>query len=78
MCNHTAVAKAIVKAACTLVIALLTIGICVNSSSAGSPSGLERVQTGCPGNMFPCSCGGRSPGLLRLQSDLQVLLPQRQ
>jgi hypothetical protein len=43
MCNHTAVAKTFVMAACTLTIALLTIGTSVNSSWAGSdqPSGLN-------------------------------------
>jgi len=43
MCNHTAVAKTFVMAACILAIALLTIGMGVNYSSwAGSnqPSGL--------------------------------------
>ena len=36
MYNHTAVAKAFATAACTLVIALLTIGMGVNSTWAGS------------------------------------------
>ncbi len=37
MFNHTTDAKAFVTAACTLAIALLTIGIGVNSTWAGSP-----------------------------------------
>jgi len=43
MCNHTAVTKAIVMAACTLAIALLSIGIGGNSTWAGSdqPSSLN-------------------------------------
>ncbi len=43
MCNHTAVAKAFVIAACTLAIAFLTIGMGVNSTWAGSdqPTGLN-------------------------------------
>jgi hypothetical protein len=36
MCNHTAVAKAFVTAACALAIALLTIGMGVNSLWVGS------------------------------------------
>jgi hypothetical protein len=43
MFNHTAVAKAFATAACTLAIALLTTGMGVNSSWAGSdqPSGMS-------------------------------------
>ena len=43
MFNHTAIAKALATAACTLAVALLTIGMGVNSSSAESdqPSGLK-------------------------------------
>lgn len=43
MRNHTAVASAVVAAACTLAIALLTIGTGVNFAWAGSgqPSGLN-------------------------------------
>jgi hypothetical protein len=43
MCSQATVAKAAVTAVCTLTIALLTIGIGVNSTSAGSnqPSGLK-------------------------------------
>jgi hypothetical protein len=43
MCNRTTYAKAFVKAACALAIALSTIGMGVNSTWAGSdqPTGLN-------------------------------------
>jgi hypothetical protein len=37
MCNHTAFAKAVVAAACTLAIAILIIGMGVNSTLAADP-----------------------------------------
>jgi len=45
MFNHTTVAKAFVISACTLAVALLTIGTCVNSTWAESdqPSGLNFI-----------------------------------
>ena len=54
MFDHPAVAKAFVTAACALAIALLTIGMGVNSTRAGSdqPSGL---------NFTPISSGGVFP-----------------
>jgi hypothetical protein len=47
MFNHTAVAKAVVTAACTLAIALLTIGMGVDPTWAGSdpPSALQSAST---------------------------------
>jgi hypothetical protein len=54
MSNHTAVAKAFVMAACTLAIALLTIGMGVNATWAGSeqPSGLKYTPI-LFGGVFP-------------------------
>ena len=53
MCNHTAVAKTFVVAACTLAVALLTIGIGVNSSWAGSDQliGLNFTPTSLAHNL---------------------------
>jgi hypothetical protein len=62
MCSHTVVANAVVAAACTLAIALLTIGMGVNSTWAGSdqPNKLSQrprlVQQTCVVGQFLCSC----------------------
>ena len=46
MCNHTAVAKAVVAASCALAVALFTIGMGVNFTWAGSdPSNYELKLT---------------------------------
>jgi hypothetical protein len=50
MCNHIAVAKVFVMAACTLAIALFTTGMGVNSTWAGSdPSTRVRTAAMSPG-----------------------------
>jgi hypothetical protein len=54
MSNHAAVAKTVVTAACTLAMALLTIGMGVNSSWAGSDLS---AQSTCA--LADCDCNFR-------------------
>ena len=57
MCNHTAVAKAFVVAACTLAIALLTIGMSVNSTWAETGQPSERNFTSIASKSAPARTG---------------------
>jgi len=52
MCNHTAVAKTSIKAASTLAIALLTMGMGVNCSWAGSGQPSDLKSTPVTSNTF--------------------------
>ena len=55
MCNHTTNTNAFVKAACTLAIALFTIGIGVNSSWAGDvPAGGKCTKDSDCGSGYIC------------------------
>lgn len=66
MFNHIAVAKTFMKVACSLAIALLTIGMGVNSSRAGSDqppgSNFTAILSVQPGSESPYSRPPQTPG----------------
>jgi hypothetical protein len=69
MCNHTAVAKALVIAVCTLAIALLTIGMGADSAWAGSdqPSGLKVTPVTSDVVFQPVTAAGDTRGSITMR-----------